>query len=77
MNAPTASARLDPAPVMTASHPALVASAGLPVIPVAGASLRRGAERDATGPDLLDDAELTRRIARVLQDEARRHGIEV
>ncbi len=64
---------------MTASHPALIAPAagGLPVIPVAGATLRRGAERDGAGLDPLDGAELTRRIAQVLLDEARRHGIEV
>ena len=46
-----------------------------PPMPVASATIRRGAERDAALPSFLDDEELTRRIARVLHDEARRHGI--
>jgi hypothetical protein len=76
---PTASERLGPAPVVTASHPAMVEPdpVGAPTIPIAGATLRRGAARDAETPDFLDSAELTSRIAQVLEDEARRHGIEV
>jgi hypothetical protein len=75
---PTASERLGPAPIVTASHPALVEPqpVGAPAMPAATASLRKGAERDAA-PDFLDRDALTERIARVLQDEARRHGIEV
>jgi hypothetical protein len=39
--------------------------------------LRRGAAADAQPPDFLDTAELTTRMAQVLRDEARRHGIGV
>jgi hypothetical protein len=46
-----------------------------PPMPVASATLRRAARRDAVPGDFLDDEELSRRIARVLHDEARRHGI--
>lgn len=76
---PTASERLGPAPVVTASHPPLYEPdpVGAPTVPITGATLRRGAARDAGVPDFLDSADLTDRIARVLQDEARRHGIEV
>ncbi|HEY7009175.1 MAG TPA: hypothetical protein VH395_09555 [Jatrophihabitantaceae bacterium] len=76
---PTASERLGPAPVVTASHPPLYEPdpVGAPTVPITGATLRRGAARDAAVPDFLDSADLTDRIARVLQDEARRHGIEV
>ncbi|HEY0400452.1 MAG TPA: hypothetical protein VGD09_00430 [Blastococcus sp.] len=76
---PTASERLGPAPVLTPSQPAMVAPeppAG-PTMPVAAGTLRRAAARDGALPDSLDDHELTRRMAQVLQDEARRYGIEV
>lgn len=76
---PTASERLGAAPVVTPSHPALVGPerAGAPAIPAASGTLRRGAARDAQPPDFLDNAELTARMAQVLRDEARRHGIGV
>jgi hypothetical protein len=76
---PTASDRLGPAPVLTDSEPTVVApAAGADrTMPVASGTLRRAAGRDAAPPDFLDDAELSRRMARVLQDEARRSGIEV
>ena len=76
---PTASERLGAAPVVTSSHPALVAREpiGAPTIPAASGTLRRGAARDAQPPDFLDNAELTARMAQVLHDEARRHGIGV
>ncbi|MCW2702683.1 MAG: hypothetical protein JWQ37_678 [Blastococcus sp.] len=76
---PTASERLGPAPVLTPSQPAMVAPeppAGQ-TMPVAAGTLRRAAARDGALPDFLDDDELTRRMAQVLQDEARRYGIEV
>jgi hypothetical protein len=73
---PTESEKLGPAPISTPSHPAMVAPASHePPMPVASASIHRGAGRDAAVPSFLDDEELTRRIARVLHDEARRHGI--
>jgi hypothetical protein len=76
---PTASERLGPAPVLTVSHPPLFEPdpVGAQTVPIAGATLRRGAVRDAAVPDFLDSVDLTNRIARVLRDEARRHGIEV
>ena len=76
---PTASERLGAAPVVTSSHPALVAPEpiGASAIPAASGTLRRGAARDAQPPDFLDNAELTARMAQVLRDEARRHGIGV
>ena len=76
---PTASERLGAAPVVTSSHPALVAPEpiGAPTTPAASGTLQRGAARDAQPPDFLDNAELTARMAQVLHDEARRHGIGV
>jgi len=67
------------APTVTASQPYLEPPPApyAPPIPVASASLRRGAqrERDETSPTA--DLDLTEKISRILDDEARRHGIDV
>jgi hypothetical protein len=67
------------APVVTESHPHLAPPEVPyePVTPIAAASLRRGARAERRDTEPSDTIDLTARIKRILDDEARRHGIEV
>jgi hypothetical protein len=48
-----------------------------PPIPVATAALRRGARREREEIQPTEPLDLTEKISRILDDEARRHGIDV
>ena len=70
---------LGTATIVTESHPPLLAPRQpyQPSIPAASAALRRGALRESAPSQPESLADLTAKIGRILDDEARRHGIEV